>query len=344
MVDGRVQLAEGMIASRSYGPALEVLRQHLKGNPGDVRARSLVGLAEYQLGHHSEAEDAFRAVLRERPDDVPTLYNLGVTLERLGNVDEARVLIGRAAGLDPNYRPAQERLKSMISRPAAPTTMGRPGEDPARLTPGDLLHSGTRRLSSFMGTFILAAGLALVGAVVVSTDRPGRLSWLGDALTFPSPTFLAEVLEKSKGGPFEASAQADYDRAVQQSAALADVLDRILVVLGFALGALGLLLVIRSIIASRVTRYDIFERRIDVARGVMNRHRDSAWLFEIQDVRLRQPPWLTLTRNAEIRIRLQDKTKVRIIGLGTLAQQIELREDLRDAGLRERRALKQIWV
>ena len=78
--------------------------------------------------------------------------------------------------------------------------------------------------------------------------------------------------------------------------------------------------------------------------GVMNRRRDSAWLFEIQDVRLRQPPWLTLTRNAEIRIRLQDKTKVRIIGLGTLAQQIELREDLRDAGLRERRALKQIWV
>lgn len=88
----------------------------------------------------------------------------------------------------------------------------------------------------------------------------------------------------------------------------------------------------------------VFERRIDVASGVLHRHRESAWLFQIEDARLHQSLWLTLSRNAEIRLRLQDSTKVRIVGLGTLAQQIQLRADLRDSSLRERRALKQIWV
>jgi membrane protein YdbS with pleckstrin-like domain len=131
---------------------------------------------------------------------------------------------------------------------------------------------------------------------------------------------------------------------VRQSAALADHLDTALVFLAGLLAVVGVLLALRAVLASSMTRYDVYQRRIDVASGVLNRHRTSAWLFEMQDVQLRQPPWLTLSRNAEIRIRLQDKSKVRIVGLGALHQQIALREELRDAALRERRALKSVWV
>jgi membrane protein YdbS with pleckstrin-like domain len=222
--------------------------------------------------------------------------------------------------------------------------MSKPADEFARLSPGELLHSGTRRISSFLGTFVLAALLVVLGVGVVITDRPGRLGWLGDALTFPPPSFLADVLARSRGGALETQAQADYDRAVRQSAALADHLDTALVFLAGLLAVVGVLLALRAVLASSMTRYDVYQRRIDVASGVLNRHRTSAWLFEMQDVQLRQPPWLTLSRNAEIRIRLQDKSKVRIVGLGALHQQIALREELRDAALRERRALKSVWV
>lgn len=360
MADGRVQLAEKMITARSYGPAINVLQQHLRQQPDDARARSLLGLAAYRSGDDAAAVEAFRAVLAIRPDDVPTLYNLGRTLERLGRVTEARPLIERAATLGPTYRPAVDWLARSTETPpgphrpdppgshrpdppgpAAPT---KPGDDPERLTAGTLLHSGTRRLSSFLGVWIIAALLALTGLLVLGSHRPGRLQWMGEALTFPSPSFLAEVLDKAKGGPLEAQAQADYDRAVAQATALADRIDSGLLVTAGILIVLGLLLLIRSLIAAPLTRYDLYQRRIDITRGVLNRHHTSAWLFEIQDVRLRQPPWLTLSRNAEIRIRLQDSTKLRIIGLGTLRQQIRLREELRDAALRERRALKSVWV
>jgi hypothetical protein len=51
-----------------------------------------------------------------------------------------------------------------------------------------------------------------------------------------------------------------------------------------------------------------------------------------------------LTGNAEVRLILEDTSKVKITGFGSTKEQLSLWEEIRDAALIERRELKSIWV
>lgn len=342
---GRVKLAEAMIQQGSHGPAMQLLRQHLSSTPGDQKARYLLGVAAYRSGDNGTAERAFSELVAQTPTLVPALYYLGITVARMGRVDEARHWLSSALSVDPSYTAARERLAQLTPVQPGPTAEpAKKAEQAARLTPGGMLHSGRRRISSYAGRFLFAAIIGGGGATVLLTYEPGRLRWMAERMTFPSPSYFADLLERVRGTPLEAMTQRDLDNALAQVAATSSVLDIALVIAAIALSVLAVLLVVHAILAAGMTRYDVYQRRIDVARGVLNRRRISVWLYEITDVQLRQPVWLTLTGNAEVRLILEDTSKVKITGFGSTKEQLSLWEEIRDAALIERRELKSIWV
>ena len=76
------------------------------------------------------------------------------------------------------------------------------------------------------------------------------------------------------------------------------LLERDLIFLFPLIVALGI--VINGTALAHSNRYRIYERRIDIERGIVNRSADSLWFFEVTDVTYEQPLLLLLAGTAEI--------------------------------------------
>jgi tetratricopeptide (TPR) repeat protein len=361
-MDGRLTMAKALIKAGNDGSATTVLAQYLRSRPNDTEALYLFGTALYKVNKDKAAEGAFRRLLSITPRDTRAIYGLAVTLDRMGRPDEARPLLELALQIDPAFERARNKLTALSSSPTAaqksaeptpPSAPSTPIENEEHLTAGNLLGSGHRRLSSFAGRFLQALAVISVGILVIITYEPGRLMFLArnPPFQFPSLDFLLERYETT-GQPEHKQA---LDEAIAAIAGRSEVFDRIFLGVGYALVAIGLVLILHSFLAARLTTYEVYERRIEVTKGVLNRRRLSAWLYEIADVELRQSPMLTLTRNAEVRIylpqtgygkpsRFNDRSVLRIIGFGRLRDQEHLWEEIRDAALRERRIMRRWYL
>lgn len=360
---GRVKLANGLLKARNYAGASQVLTQHLKQHGDDVDALYLYATTLYRAGERDLAEAAYRKVVRLAPNHALAHYGLGVALARAGRIDEARQSLETALQLDPALDGARTRLAQLATASPGPGTTTTDGPTPApakapvddeeHLKAGDLLGAGHRRLSSYGGRMLVAACLAALGFALLLTHQPRRLRWFAERPPFQLPS-LGFLRERAA-----ATGQEEHQRALDEALARADSLsqtfDTILVGTAVALVLLGVLLVLHAALASAATQYEVYERRIDVQQGVLNRRSLSVWLYEITDVELRQSPMLTLTGNAEIRIslpqrgyakpsRFDDPTKVRIIGFGSLRDQQRLWREVRDAALRERRVMRRWYL
>lgn len=60
----------------------------------------------------------FAAAVAADPSNAPALNNLGVTLERKGNKDEARVQYEKALNINPEFEPARNNLQRLNMVPA----------------------------------------------------------------------------------------------------------------------------------------------------------------------------------------------------------------------------------
>lgn len=356
-MDPRVKLANKMLKAGNLHAASQVLDQALKSDPNDLEALHLYATTLYKRGKDAEAEGLFRRLAAMKPNDPIAHFSLGTTLVRLNRTEEARKSFEQALIADPNFQQARISL-TKLSGPGkqtpAPHKEGLTPEELLHLTAGDLVAEGTRRLSSFLGRFLLALVIAIAGYAIVTTQEPGQLRWLaeGPPLQFPSISFLEER--------FEATGQEIHRQELEEALARVEttsaVLDRIVLVTGIAVLALGIGLFILPFLAAPSTHYEVYERRIDIRKGVLNRRRFSAWLYEILDVELRQTPFLTLTRNAEVRIYLPpsgqpkrsrfgvDRSILRIIGFGSYKNQVGLWQEVRDAGLRERKIMRKWYL
>ena len=101
---GEARLAEGRpaAAEESYRRALEL-------HP-DPRTRIALGSALLFQKRPAAAVEAYRAGLRRMPDSVVGHARLGLALEALGRVAEARASYRRALELDPNQPDVRQRL------------------------------------------------------------------------------------------------------------------------------------------------------------------------------------------------------------------------------------------
>ncbi len=102
----RYNLIAALISEGKYKQALPHSQTLLDHNPSHPYYLNVAGLIRLQMGFPQEAQELFEQSIAQKPDDVNTLLNLGVTLIRVGEMTEAAVTLEKAKRLDPrNLKP-----------------------------------------------------------------------------------------------------------------------------------------------------------------------------------------------------------------------------------------------
>ncbi|WP_293268170.1 tetratricopeptide repeat protein [Neptunomonas sp.] len=125
-------------------------------------------------------------------------------------------------------------------------------------------------------------------------------------------------------------------------------------IIGFAAIIFFLPTFVDIILRSVTTKYDIYERRIDIRKGILFRTHTSIWLFEIINIELSENPVELLTRNSRIALQTQDKSYP-LLGLvkpkregksklRTINFNLALFDELRSAVREQRGAVKKVWI
>jgi tetratricopeptide (TPR) repeat protein len=100
-----------------------------KGAPhaaaGSPSRLSRLAAARARRGAREEALALLEAALRQDPNHVPALANLGGLLVEEGKLDEAEAVLRRALSLDPIYAPAHRNLAALFRRRGAIEAMVR---------------------------------------------------------------------------------------------------------------------------------------------------------------------------------------------------------------------------
>ena len=87
--------------SRAVLDSEAAARHALALDPGEPNARMALATVRPEFGNWGETEDALRAILDDRPDNVPTLSYLVLLLQSVGRAGESWTLNERAAALEP---------------------------------------------------------------------------------------------------------------------------------------------------------------------------------------------------------------------------------------------------
>lgn len=102
----RYNLIASLISEGKYAQALPHTQILLEQNPSHPYYLNVAGLIRLQMGFPQEALALLEQSIAQKPDDVNTLLNLGVTLIRLGHMAEATITLENAKRLDPkNIKP-----------------------------------------------------------------------------------------------------------------------------------------------------------------------------------------------------------------------------------------------
>jgi tetratricopeptide (TPR) repeat protein len=102
-----------------YGSELALWRDTAAEEPRNPRALSNLGMAFYEAGRMSDAQDSFSEALAIRPDDFNATGGLALALEGLGQAGEALGYMRRAVRLDPSSQNARQgvvRLAMKLGR------------------------------------------------------------------------------------------------------------------------------------------------------------------------------------------------------------------------------------
>lgn len=275
------------------------------------------------------------------------MYYVGLCRERQGDRDEARSLYRTALAVRPDFPEARRKLDQVGDgherRPkGADVELGSTLADgldgqssPTPTTPGDLLYSGHPQLRAFPGRLLAAVVLLAAAATAPQGTELAAERWVSPWVGSVADPALASGLER-----------------------VAEWLPTAGLVLLAMMGAIGLYQATSLVLTWLGSRYDIYERRIDLREVGFHTNYDSIWLYEITDVRLEIPPALALTSTAKLYIRAathpaQDlidaepriADAVHIIpGIGGRRFMKKLWQELRDAALVERRAMHRWWV
>jgi membrane protein YdbS with pleckstrin-like domain len=117
---------------------------------------------------------------------------------------------------------------------------------------------------------------------------------------------------------------------------------------GILLVALPALILLPLLCNSYSCRYQVYEFRIDFETGLFSKRIRSVWLWQIVDVEYDRPAigWLTNTGRVQILADKRQGTQAaetasfEIVGLGSSSFMQNLREELIEAALLQRRAIK----
>jgi membrane protein YdbS with pleckstrin-like domain len=340
---------EQAMAARTNGDlagATQLLRHEIAANPADERARFALGVISVETGDADLAVRTLHPLVVAHPDNAELLTFYAVALRGMRRYQDAIKVFTRANELQPSAELAEElrRTSRMLEQQSMPAT--RIQQQPVATVPaatptapaaqetvpdgllasnldsgrtfggqspevrGNLRHVWHRRLTSYR-RFWLAAFLVLLGII---------LKLLG----IPHP-----------------GAEASEPWSVPRIADHTDVTPLILLVI-------GAFVIVLTVISARFTRYLVYEHRIDFEKGVLSQRRRPVWLFDITGISLRRTPLLTLTGTAQIVVEYDAKegkpSRESLIATGSARAMAAYAETLQGEFLRERRAMKKLWI
>jgi len=322
--------------------AAELLRREVAANPADERTQFALGVVSIETGDAEQAVRTLHPLVVAHPDNAELLTFYAIALRGVRRYSDAIKVFRRANELRPSAELEEELRRTtrmhqqstpvsgQQSTPEVRTNQQQPAarEDvpdgllasqldsgrriggSAPEARGSVRHTWHRRVTSYR-RFWLAAGLVISGVTL-------RL------LGLPQP------------GP-EASEPWSVPR-------LADHVDLVPLIAA----AVGALLLLATVVSARFTRYRVYEHRIDFEKGVLSQRRRPVWLFDITGVSLRRTPLLTLTGTAQLVVEHDAKegkpSRERMIATGSARAMAEYAESLQGEFLRERRAMKKLWI
>lgn len=115
-VEAGIALAMLYRTQGAYDRAIETANAVLKQDPENVPALYELGAAQALSQLPSDAEATFRHALREAPNDIPSLLGLSRVLRQQEKLDEAEALARKAGTLEPNNADALVTLAQVLSR------------------------------------------------------------------------------------------------------------------------------------------------------------------------------------------------------------------------------------
>jgi tetratricopeptide (TPR) repeat protein len=184
-------LGVALLSAGRESDALSALTRAVALDPQSAQAHCGLGLAHYQHGRWQEAAVNFRAAERFAPDSAIGSYNLGLALERLGERDEARRALLRAAALEPHDEEIQRALEPLLVRHSGAPNLS-DSRDGAASIRGDLASFDLLNVLEFLrmqektGSLVISAPvgvgmLRLERGMLIGGSAP-RLKRLGEVL------------------------------------------------------------------------------------------------------------------------------------------------------------------
>ncbi len=335
--------AMGARTNGDLAGAAELLRRELASNPADERNRFALGVISIETGDAEQAVRTLHPLVVAHPGNVELLKFYAVALRGVRRYHDAIKVFRRANELQPTAEVEEElqrttrlldeqstaSVRTIQQQPVhavPPAQAAAPEEAPDGLLAshldsgrssggrapemrGSLRHAWHRRVTSYR-RFWLGAVLVLIGST---------LKLLG----VPNPAADASELWSAR-----ITAHADL--------------------VALTVLAVGVLVLLATVVSARFTRYLVFEHRLDFERGILSQRRRPVWLFDITGISLRRTPLLTLTGTAQIVVEYDAKegkpSRESLIATGGVRAMTDYAESLQGEFLRERRAMKKLWI
>ncbi len=109
-----LELALRHLQAGRSSEAERAFRAILRKHPAQPDALQCLGVAAFQKGHHKTAGQYLRKAAQARPEDAEIHYNLGVVLRTLGSHEEAAAAYRRTLGIKPDHAEAANNLGNVL--------------------------------------------------------------------------------------------------------------------------------------------------------------------------------------------------------------------------------------
>jgi Flp pilus assembly protein TadD len=96
-----------------YVEAEQHLRASLRLDPSDLQPHRALGHIYFSWQRPEEALYHFTLALELQPGDAELNFNIGVCLQALGRIDEARAQYGKTLRIDPGFEKARAYLDAL---------------------------------------------------------------------------------------------------------------------------------------------------------------------------------------------------------------------------------------
>jgi hypothetical protein len=302
-------------------------------------------LARYRAGDVVGAIDLLRICHARDQSHFGTLYGLGMCYARIGDRDEARHWLLAAHQIDAQHAGVAQAIaalgRAQATAPGQPAPIG-PVRAPAG-SPSPASAYGPRRKPS------LAHELD-GDAPIDANHLPGKLLLRGHRRLLSHKRLLIGLLALSTAF-VAARDRSEIPPSDAASMAARSGLQGLLVVSLI----LAILCILGAVLSQALTHYEVYERRVDITRGVLFRKRQLIWLYDILDIELFQTPMLMLAGTGTLILQpgnqppppLWPRLKSglpQLRAFGSLSRLQDLQRELLATAEAERRAMKKNWI